>query len=551
MTAVATAMLGLSACGGGSGDGAKGGGDDAPQGPVLSIFAGSQTPIVANFNPYSPTLLPGTLGSIYEPLFYYNKAQVEDPMPMLGESFEWAEDGTSMTVTIREGVKWNDGKDLTVDDVIYSFTNDAVQMDFVKDAKKVDDKTVELQFDGAQYTNEYSILGSTYIVPKHVFESQDDLIAFANAEDPVGTGPFKVSTVTDASYNVVKNDQYWDKERPKINEVQYLGIDGNSSAESLFKAGQLDYSTMFVPDPKTLTGDGRLGYLRLSSPNPLTILTCSNAELGCKGAQTDKAVRQAFSKAINRDVVNEKAYYGHSSLAAPTFTLPDRDEKWVKDGLPKLVPGDADVAGAKKVMEDAGWTLGSDGVYAKDGQRASFTLASVEGWSDANAAGELISSQAKQAGIEAKAETVTLDQYTEMRQNGKYEMIISALLGTSVSDPYMIYRNSFTTAYTTKVGTPLGAQQTNFARYSNPKVDEAVKQAAETNDEAKKKELYGIVEEAIVEDVPYIPMFHGGSQTFFNQVDFEGWPSEDDLYAFPASWDGLQAGYVLSKVSYK
>ena len=491
------------------------------------------------------------MGSIYEPLFYYNKAQVEDPMPMLGESFEWAEDGTSMTVTIREGVKWNDGKDLTVDDVIYSFTNDAVQMDFVKDAKKVDDKTVELQFDGAQYTNEYSILGSTYIVPKHVFESQDDLIAFANAEDPVGTGPFKVSTVTDASYNVVKNDQYWDKERPKINEVQYLGIDGNSSAESLFKAGQLDYSTMFVPDPKTLTGDGRLGYLRLSSPNPLTILTCSNAELGCKGAQTDKAVRQAFSKAINRDVVNEKAYYGHSSLAAPTFTLPDRDEKWVKDGLPKLVPGDADVAGAKKVMEDAGWTLGSDGVYAKDGQRASFTLASVEGWSDANAAGELISSQAKQAGIEAKAETVTLDQYTEMRQNGKYEMIISALLGTSVSDPYMIYRNSFTTAYTTKVGTPLGAQQTNFARYSNPKVDEAVKQAAETNDEAKKKELYGIVEEAIVEDVPYIPMFHGGSQTFFNQVDFEGWPSEDDLYAFPASWDGLQAGYVLSKVSYK
>lgn len=560
--ALVAGVMGLSACSGSGGATRNGsespaGGESSAategktEGPVLAVFAGSQTPIVANFNPYSPTLLPGTLGSIYEPLFFYNKADVGDPIPLLGTEYEWSEDGTSLKIGIREGAKWNDGTDLTVDDVIYSFTNDAVSMDYLAEAVKADDTTVELKFKEPSFTNEYAILGSTYIVPKHVFEKETDLVTFTNADAPVGTGPFKLSNVTDASYNVVKNENYWDPERPKINEVQYLGIDGNSSAESLFKAGQLDYSTMFVPDPTTLTADGRLGYLRLSSPNPLTILTCSNAKLGCEGAQTDKAVRQAFSKVLNRDEINEKAYYGHASLAAPTFTLPERDDKWIKDGLPKLVDGGADVEGAKKILEDAGYTLGSDGIYAKDGQRASFTVNSVEGWSDANAAAELMVSQAKAAGIEVKAETVTLDQYTEDRQVGDYEMIISALFGTPISDPYTIYRNSFTTDYTTPVGTPLEARQTNFARYSNPVVDEAVQTAAQTNDEAVKKEAYGKIMEAIVEDVPYIPMFHGGSQTFYNQVDFDGWPTEDDKYAFPASWDALQAAYVMSQLTYK
>lgn len=571
-TVLAT-LLGLTACGGGSttGESTTGASGTAAattstsgsaaaeetsteaktDGPVLAVYAGSQTPIVANFNPYSPTALPGTLGSIYEPLFYYNKAEVGDPVPLLAESFEWAEDGLSLVIKLREGVKWTDGKDFTADDVVYSFTNKAVSMAYLDAAEKTDDTTVTLKFKEPQYTNEYAMLGATYIVPKHVFEAQSDLVTFTNADKPVGTGPFTPSATTDAAYSMVKNEGYWDPERPKINEIQYIGIEGNSSAEALFKAGQLDYSTMFIPQPEGLTADGRLAYLRLNSPNPITILTCSNTELGCKGAQTDKAVRQAFSKSLNRTEINEKAYYGHSTLAAPTFTLPERDDAWIKDGLPKLVDGAADVEGAKKILEDAGYTLGSDGIYAKDGVRASFTLNSVEGWGDANAAGELMVSQAKAAGIEVKAETVTLDQYTEMRGVGQYEMIISALFGTPISDPYTIYRNSFTTEYTTPVGTALGAGQTNFARYSNPDVDAAVKKAASTNDEAVKKEAYGVVQTAIVEDVPYIPMFHGGSQTFTNQVDFDGWPTEDNKYAFPASWDGLSAAYVMSNITYK
>lgn len=554
LAACLAASMGLvAACSGAGGDqsGQSGQSGAKADGPTLVVFAGSQTPIVGNFNPYSPTVLPSAMGGIYEPLFYYNKAADTDPIGLLAESVDWAQDGLSLTIHMRPGVKWNDGQDLTAEDIIYSFTNDGVDMDYVDGAEKIDDQTVQLNFNTPSFTNEYSLLGATYIVPERIFSAQADLVTFDNATAPVGTGPFMLDSLTDASYTVVANPNYWDKGHPGINRVQYLGIDGNSSAESLFKAGELDYSTMFVPDPTQLTSTGRLGYLNASSPNPISILTCSNADLGCTGAQTDKAVRQAFNLALDRKEINEKAYYGLASPASPTFTKPGRDDRWVAEGMPTQNAETADVSAAKAVLEKAGYALGADGIYAKDGQRASFNLASVEGWSDANAAAELMVAQAKAAGIEVKAETVTMDQYTDMRQAGNYEMIVSALLGTAISDPFTIYRNSFTTSYTEPVGTALEPSETNYARYSNPEVDEAVAQAAGTNDEAEKAAAYAIVQKNIVEDLPYIPMFHGGSQTFFNNVDFDGWPSEDNLFAFPASWDGVSSAYVLSHLTYK
>ncbi len=550
----ATASLGLlAACGGGQAgqSGQSGDAAGAQEGPTLVVFAGSQTPIVPNFNPYTPTVLHAAMGGIYEPLFFYNKAQDTDPVPLLGESAEWSEDGLELTIGLRPDVKWNDGEPLTAEDVKYSFTNDAVQMDYVTGVEVVDEQTITIQFAEPSFTREYSLLGATYIVPEHVFGAVDDLVTFDNSSNPVGSGPFMVENVTDAAYTVVANPNYWDPDRPGINRVQYLGIDGNSSAESLFKTGQLDYSTFFVPQPEQLIQAGNLGYLNVASPNPTVVMICSNADLGCTGAQTHKEIRQALNLAIDRAEINEKAYYNLAQPASPTFVKPNRDEQWVAPGLEVLNPENADVEAAKQVMEAAGWTLGADGIYAKDGERASIKLESVEGWSDQNAAAELMVAQAKAAGLELNNGTITADQYSDRRMTGDYELFLGALFGTPISDPFTIYRDSFTTDYTQPVGSSLEPGQTNYSRYSNPEVDQAIAAAAVTNDVEQLKEAYGIVQRNIVEDVPYISLFHGGSQTFFNQTDFTGWPTEDNLYAFPASWDGVSAAYILSKLTYK
>lgn len=548
------ASLGLlTACGGGSGTGTadQSGDPGKTDGPTLIVYAGSQTPIVANFNPYSPTALHAAMGGIYEPLFFYNKAEAREPIPLLGESAEWSEDGKELDIKIREGVQWNDGEPLTAEDIQYSFTNEGVQMDYVESVDIVDETHVKIRFNQPSFTNEYSLLGATYIVPQHVFGEVSDLVTFANASDPVGTGPFKVENLTDAAYTLVANENYWDPDRPSINRVQYLGIDGNSSAESLFKAGQLDYATFFAPQPEALIAPHNLGYLNVASPNPTVVMICSNAELGCSGPQTTTEFRQALNLAINRGEINEKAYYNLAQPASPTFVKPGRDDAWIAPGMPMVNPDDADPEAAKKVMEDAGWTLGSDGIFEKDGERASTKIESVEGWSDQNAAAELMVAQAKAAGIELQNGTITADQYTDRRMTGDYQVFMGALFGTPISDPFTLYRNSFTTDFTQPVGTSLEPNQTNYARYSNAAVDEAVAAAAQTRDVEELKAHYAVVQENIVNDLPYISLFHGGSQTFFNQTDFAGWPTEEDMYAFPASWDGVSAAYILSKLTYK
>ncbi len=83
---------------------------------------------------------------------------------------------------------------------------------------------------------------------------------------------------------------------------------------------------------------------------------------------------------------------------------------------------------------------------------------------------------------------------------------------------------------------------------SNPKVDAAVEAAASTNDEAAKQEQYAIIQQEIVRDLPYIPVVVNASQTFMDTQDFTGWPTQDDLYAFPPSWSTVSLGVVLSKL---
>ncbi|QIK84731.1 ABC transporter substrate-binding protein [Sanguibacter sp. HDW7] len=516
----------------------------------LVVFAGSQTPITANFNPYAPTVLHGALGPIYETLFHYNKTSADPATPMLGESFEFNAEGTEATIKLRAGVKWNDGKDFTADDVVFSFTNVA-KANYIDSAEAVDATTVKLKFNAPSFTNEWAIFGATFIVPKHVFgefTELEKLVAFANDKAPVGTGPFVLEAATSASYTLKANPNYWQTGKPALQEVQYLGIDGNSSAQAMMQAGEIDYMSLFVPNPESLTGTGDIAMVN-TPMDPTVLYTCANADLGCKGAQTDVAVRNALSLALDRKTINDKAFVGLAGTISPTFALLGRDDKWIADGMPKEIGQTADVAGAEKILTDAGYAKGSDGIFAKDGQKVSMKLKVISDWSDYVSAVELISSQAKAAGIEVKVETTDWDGFSNARLSGDYELIIGGMVGTSLSDPFQLYRDWFAGTHTQKVGTNLEPGEWNMTRYSNKIVDDAIATAAGTRDEAAKKEAYGKIQTEIVRDLPYIPLIINATQTWFNTVDYGNWPTESNMFAFPAAWGSVSSGVVLSSIT--
>lgn len=530
--------IGLSGCAGG-------GGDDSGEsdGRTLRVWAGSQTPIEANFNPFSPSVLHAALGPIYEPLFFYNKTADEAPEPMLGESFEYNEDGTVITVKLKDGVKWNDGEDFTAEDAAFTFNYEPNHRDGLISAEATDDSTVVLTYETPQFTNEFQILGTTWMLPEHIWSEVDDYTTFTD-EEPVGTGPYVVDKVTDASYSVVANDEFRDEGVPAIKKVQYIGIDANQSAQDLLTAGELDWTGMFVPNPDSVTSNGVISMLN-TPQDPTVLYTCSNAELGCAGPQTDVAVRQALNVAIDRATIKEKAFVGLTGDISPTFALLPRDQKWVADLANEVSPQSPDAAAAGEILEAAGYTKSGDGFYAKDGAQLELSLVSVDGWTDYNDAAKLIAEQAAEAGIKVNASTVQWQEFSDARQTGQYQLIMGGVIGTSVADPFQIYKDWFTGESTSQVGEEVPTGRWNFSRYDNAVVNEAVAAAAATNDEAVKQEAYAAVQAEIVRDLPYIPLVINATQTFFNTKDFTGWPTEEDLYAFPPAWGSVASGYVL------
>ncbi|MFK4807933.1 ABC transporter substrate-binding protein [Microbacterium sp. ZW CA_36] len=530
--------IGLSGCAGGGGDDS---GDS--EGRTLRVWAGSQTPIEANFNPFSPSVLHAALGPIYEPLFFYNKTADEAPAPMLGESFEYNEDGTVITVKLKDGVKWNDGEDFTADDAAFTFNYEPNHRDGLVSAEATDDTTVVLTYETPQFTNEFQILGTTWMLPEHIWSEVEDYTTFTD-EEPVGTGPYVVDKVTDASYTVVANDEFRDEGVPAIKKVQYIGIDANQSAQDLLTAGELDWTGMFVPNPDSVTSNGVISMLN-TPQDPTVLYTCSNADLGCTGPQTDVAVRQALNVAIDRGTIKEKAFVGLTGDISPTFALLPRDQKWVADPANEVSPQSPDAAAAGEILEAAGYAKGGDGFYAKDGAPLELSLVSVDGWTDYNDAAKLISEQAAEAGIKVNASTVQWQEFSDARQTGQYQLIMGGVIGTSVADPFQIYKDWFIGESTSQVGQEVPAGRWNFSRYDNAIVNEAVAAAAATNDEAVKQEAYAAVQAEIVRDLPYIPLVINATQTFFNTKDFTGWPTEDDLYAFPPAWGSVASGYVL------
>lgn len=530
-------------CSSSGGEKNEGGGGESSR--VLNVWAGTQTPMVANFNPYAPNPLHVTNGGIYEPLFFYNRAEAGDPTPRLGESYEWSEDGTELTIKIREGVKWTDGEPFTVEDVIFSYTNETAKRDYLSAAEKVDDSTVKLTFNGAQFTAAVQILGTTLMVPEHIYEGVADKITFTN-DKPVGTGPYILDTISDATYTVVANEDYWG-EAPKLKKVRYLALDKNQSAQDLLATGKIDWTTMFVADPEPITGKGQLSLLN-TPQDPTTIMSCMNAALGCVGPQTDLAVREAVNLLIDRGEINDKAFSGHAAVASPSLALVGRDDRWISPDIEKESPQEANVAEADKVLTGAGYTKGADGIYEKDGQKLVVELISVEGWSDHNAAGDLIAQQGIDAGVQINHVKITQQEMSDARTAGNYQMMISGITGTSLDDPFAIYRQWLTTEYTTPVGETIEAGRFNFPRYSNPLVDDAVAAAAATNDEEAKKEAYATVQKEIVRDLPYIALVVNPTMSFVNTKDYTGWPTEGDMYAFPPSWATISNGVILSQL---
>jgi len=549
---ITAATLSLTACSPGSGSG----GSDPSGTTSVSVFTGQVGNFTENFNPLNNTgaYLQPTNGVIYEALFYYNKTRDQKPVPVLGTSYSWNDDGTELTVKVRQGVKWSDGTPETADDVVYSLNlvsnNPALNTTGVKwVAKKTADDTVVITFPSTAFTLEPQILGNEPIVPESVWSKISEPTKVTNTS-PVGTGPYMLKSFTPQSFVLQKNPNYWGTgdEAPTVDEVRYITLANADAATSALESGQVDYMGAFLPTLKDIMAKHpNLSYT--NSPQATTALfTCSNAALGCTGPQTDVAVRQAMYYAMDRTQLNTQAAAGFSEPASPTLLLSTVNKAQITSPDLMEVPQTADVAKAKSLLEGAGWTMGSDGYYAKDGQELALSINVVSGWTDYDTLCQLLQGQFKAAGIKLTVNQVAQNAWSQSETTGKFQLSMDSInMGVS-PNPYFQYNNYLATSSTAKVGQP--TPSTNTSRYSNSEVDAAITQLATTNDASAQQKAYATIQNQIVQDMPYVPIYVNSALTEFNNSRATGWPTQNDQYAFPEPWGGNWGVGIVLKTAH-
>ncbi|SFJ68908.1 ABC transporter substrate-binding protein [Cellulomonas sp. KH9] len=547
LAGAAALSLMVAGCGSSDSGGSDAGTSGAEDGTLVA-FTGQAGDYQKNFNPFSPSQIGG-VGTIYEQLFFINQLSTDEFEPVLGTSYEWNEDGTELTVALREGVTFTDGEPFTADDVVFSFQliDEYPQLDsfgWDGQVEALDEHTVKFSFDRASFVLGAQILGRQVIVPEHLWADVDPTTDIM--ENPVGTGAFMLDSFMPQAFTFVANPDYWGGE-PELQKIRWIALSGNQAGADAVSAGTIDWLTGPIPDIQN-TNKNHPQYHHLTAfSSQMVLATCSSVEMGCEGPQTDPVVRHALYNALDRTQLNNLAFEKTAAPVSPVFALTPGQDDFVTILDENQAPMTAQPAESTRLLEDAGWAKGADGIFAKDGQRLSLSVEVVTGWTDYITALDVISSQARAAGIEINVSQSSWNEWTERKVTGQFQLAIDGVHQGPQPDPYFVYQDFFHSRNGAAVGERAG---NNFARFADPEVDAAIEAlTAMAFDDPARQAHFDTIQQILLDEMPYIPVLNGGTTSVWNTARFEGWPTQDDLYAFPAVWSSFDNAQIYQRLS--
>jgi len=517
----------LAACSGstgGSGSSSTSGGSSASG--TLTIAFGNNTPFVDDFNPFSPTSNLQSQGLIYEPLWFFDMADASQSHPWLATSYAWSNGGKTLTAQLRHNVKWSDGKPFTAADVAFTFNliknNKSLNQNAlpIAGATTKGQYTAVINFTQPSYTDINYIAGTTYIVPQHLWSSVSDPSTYQNGK-PVGTGSYVETSVTGQSMTFTANPHYYQPGLPKIKTLRYLYFSGNNSIDLAIENGQVGWGGAFIPNIKQTYEAKNPKYHVISIPAAIINIVPNMVS----GPTTSLPVREAVSDAINRTFIGQSVYDGLVAQINQTGLVQPLYQSVTDPTLAKAFP--FSVSKAKDLLKSAGYTMGSDGYFQKDGKDLTITCQVPSGYTDYVSVLQIVEQNMKTAGIKLAVDAESLSQYSSNRANGNFQLLIE-YYGFTPS-PYVYYKNLLDSDGIPPVGQLDAAG--DFGRYSNPTVNKLFDQIAATPNVATAKPQFYKIESIVANDLPIIPVSDQQGDTEFNGNIVAGYPTLNNPYA--------------------
>lgn len=246
-------------------------------------------------------------------------------IPWLATDYKAAPDGLSYTFTLREGVKWSDGQDLTIDDIIFTYNyyinNEPVVSNLYVDGEYIvsgvtdnGDGTFTIGVNDVLATNlEY--ISRVPIIPKHIWENIDDPFNYIGEGDCVGSGPYILTSIDEekGEYHFEPNEYFWGKRC--IDEVKYIAVSDDVLA---FDNNEIDY--LNAPWDLYEKYENMEGCKASRNLPFLGFTLVYNME--ANEAFQDVNLRQAMAYAINRQQMVDIVFNGHGVVASAGY-LPE------------------------------------------------------------------------------------------------------------------------------------------------------------------------------------------------------------------------------------
>lgn len=500
----------------------------------ITVVANASGDYTQNFNPYNTSNLTTSQGVIYETLLFFNRAD-ESVTPWLASGYQYSSDLTQITFTIRPNVKWSDGQPFTSDDVAFTL-NELKQypaMDLnglwnqITSVTAPDPSTVIVKLNAPFTPLLWYLGGQTYILPKHIWANVGDGSKYADP-NPVGTGPFVLKSFTPQLVTLSRNPSFWQADKVKVQEVRYPAFDSNTSAELAMDQGTVDWAGIYTSDiQRTYISRDPAHNHYWFPPSDILMLFVNTA----KYPFNQLAVRKALSLAIDRDKLSKIAESGYEPLASPTGLVLPNDQKFLAPQYANLT-FTMDVNGAQQQLESAGFTKGSDGIYAdKNGKKLSVRLDVVTGFTDWISGAQIIAANLKALGVEVNVNTISQDDWQNNLNMGSFD--ISLCWTNPGPSPYFLYDALLRTTNSAPIGQTANS---NYERWNDPAIDKLLDQFAQTNDIATQQQAMAGVEQVMVEQLPSIPLLNEPYWYEYNTSSFVGWPDAQHLYAEPSPY---------------
>jgi peptide/nickel transport system substrate-binding protein len=496
------------------------------------------------FNPLlgSDQLL--AFGFVYEPLVYVNPLQNGKTTPMLATSWAWGAGNNSLTFTIRNGVKWNDGTPMTAADVVYTFNLmkkypalDLPGVWSVLSSVTQSGDQVTMKFKAPAVPDFYYIADQTPIMPQHIWSKVSNPVTYANPH-PVGTGPYTVNPCTSQNVTYTANPHYWQPGLPKITKVEYPAFTSNNTANDQLANGQAQWGSQYIPAITTFytAKSPDFHYWFPPTVNVSVVPNLTNSLLA------NVKVRQAISYAIDRAKVSsigESTYEppaNQAGIVTPTFT------SWLDSSLASKYHYAYDPVKAKQILTSAGFKMGSDGIMANSkGQKLSFSIINIGDYSDWVASVQVIQQNLKAVGIQITPDNLTNTAFTAALYAGKYQLAYYDQQSFGPG-PYYELRNWLDSAGTAPIGQTAAS---NYERYINPSTDKLIHSYAGTTSVTEQHAIVDQLQQVMLAELPIIPVVEAVDWYQYSTQHHTGWPTPGNPYAQPSAYSFPDMEQVL------